>query len=81
MAYLEGADPKKRLQDKYTEALKKNWMVWPPVQAINFSMVPLQHQVLVVNVVSLGWNCYLSYVNSKGPNLDDSDEEKATSLP
>lgn len=29
-------------------------MVWPLVQAVNFRFVPLEHRVLVVNVVSLG---------------------------
>ena len=81
MAWMEGADPKQRLNEKYIEALKKNWMVWPPVQTINFGFVPLQHQVLVVNVVSLGWNCYLSYVNSSGGAKDDFDDDKASSLP
>lgn len=66
MAYLEGSSPKAKLQSTYGEALKKNWMVWPAVQSINFKLVPLEHRVLVVNIVSLGWNCYLSYVNSRG---------------
>lgn len=66
MAYLEGSSPKAKLQSTYREALKKNWMVWPAVQSINFKLVPLEHRVLVVNIVSLGWNCYLSYVNSRG---------------
>ncbi|KAK1815005.1 Protein required for ethanol metabolism [Friedmanniomyces endolithicus] len=64
MAVLEGGDPRKKLQSTYVEALKKNWMVWPVVQFTNFKFVPLEHRVLVVNVVSLGWNCYLSYLNS-----------------
>ena len=51
---MEGADPKERLRGTYVEALKKNWMVWPAVQAVNFKFVPLEHRVLVVNVVSLG---------------------------
>ena len=51
---MEGSDPKEKLKSTYVEALKKNWMVWPPVQAINFKFVPLEHRVLVVNVVSLG---------------------------
>ena len=65
MAYMEGASPKERLQSKYVEALKKNWLVWPAVQTFNFTVVPLHHRVLVVNIVSLGWNCYLSWVNSQ----------------
>ena len=125
MAVMEGADPAERLRGTYFEALKKNWMVWPAVQAVNFKFVPLEHRVLVVNVVSLGefggcfffgcwcerveeneregggggglfgegmrgclliyvcvlcigWNCYLSYVNSQGgkEKIDDVYEKE-----
>lgn len=54
MAIMEGSDPKKKLEDSYGTALQKNWMLWPAVQAINFKFVPLEHRVLVVNIVSLG---------------------------
>ena len=54
MAIMEGNDPQKALKDKYTMALGKNWMVWPAVQFTNFKYVPLEHRVLVVNIVSLG---------------------------
>jgi protein Mpv17 len=65
MAILEGGSPQEKLKKSYFSGLKANWMVWPPVQAANFSIVPLEHRVLVVNVVSLGWNCFLSYLNSQ----------------
>ncbi|KAI9681984.1 MAG: Plasma membrane t-SNARE, secretory vesicle fusion [Caeruleum heppii] len=65
MSIMEGSDPKEKLEKAYWPALQKNWMVWPLVQAVNFKLVPLEHRVLVVNVVSLGWNCYLSYINSQ----------------
>ena len=51
---MEGSDPQKKLESTYFEALKKNWMVWPAVQAVNFKFVPLEHRVMVVNVVALG---------------------------
>jgi len=54
MAILEGSDPKKKLESTYWNALQKNWMVWPVVQFTNFKFVPLEHRVLLVNVVSLG---------------------------
>ena len=54
MALMEGGDPKKALEEKYVTAVKKNWMVWPGVQFVNFKYVPLEHRVLVVNFVSLG---------------------------
>ncbi|MDI1490878.1 MAG: Protein required for ethanol metabolism [Ramalina farinacea] len=66
MSILEGSDPREKLKKSYFQALKMNWALWPGVQALNFKFVPLEGRVLVVNVVSLGWNCYLSYVNSQG---------------
>lgn len=54
MAIMEGSDPKKKLESTYWMALQKNWMLWPAVQAVNFKLVPLEHRVLVVNIVSLG---------------------------
>ena len=34
--------------------------VWPVVNLINFSVVPLQHRMLVSQVVNLFWGIYLS---------------------
>lgn len=65
MAIMEGTSPKEKLDKTYWNALTSNWMVWPFVQAVNFKVVPLHHRVLFVNVISLGWNCYLSALNSK----------------
>ena len=54
MAIVEGSDPKKKLETTYWNALTSNWMVWPVVQFANFKFVPLEHRVMVVNVISLG---------------------------
>lgn len=54
MAIMEGTSPKDKLDSTYWTALQKNWMLWPAVQAVNFKLVPLEHRVLLVNVVSLG---------------------------
>lgn len=64
MAVLEGGSVSDKLQKSYTDALSTNYMVWPAAQAVNFKMVPLEHRVLFVNVISIGWNCYLSFINS-----------------
>ena len=58
MAIMEGSDPSKKIESTYWNALSKNWMLWPFVQAMNFKFVPLHHRVLVVNVVSLGMSCF-----------------------
>ncbi|BCS17433.1 Mpv17/PMP22 family protein [Aspergillus puulaauensis] len=64
MALLEGADPRQKLDESYSTALGTNYLVWPMAQFVNFKFVPVQHQLLFVNVVSLGWNCFLSCLNS-----------------
>ena len=61
MAIMEGSDPKEKLDSTYWEALKKNYMLWPIVQTLNFKFVPVQGQVLVVNIVSLGKWTLASY--------------------
>ncbi|KAI0126568.1 hypothetical protein BJ170DRAFT_684153 [Xylariales sp. AK1849] len=66
MAVMEGGSPKEKLEKSYLPALQTNYLIWPFVQLINFKFVPLVHRVLVVNVVSIGWNCYLSLMNSTG---------------
>lgn len=65
MAALEGEPAQARLQAAYLPALRANWAVWPAAQALNFALVPPQFRVLVVNLVSVGWNCYLSFLNSR----------------
>ncbi|EGX89906.1 integral membrane protein, Mpv17/PMP22 family, putative [Cordyceps militaris CM01] len=65
MATMEGASAQERLEKTWWPALQTNWMVWPFVQTINFAFLPLQYRVLFANVVSIGWNSYLSWVNSK----------------
>lgn len=64
MATMEGNSVKDKLDKNYKTALTSNYMLWPFVQAVNFKVVPLEHRVLFVNVISIGWNCYLSYLNS-----------------
>ncbi|PQE32527.1 sym-1 protein [Rutstroemia sp. NJR-2017a WRK4] len=75
MSVLEGSSPKEKIEANYGTAIQKNYMIWPAVQAINFKLIPLEHRVLVVNIVSLGWNCYLSYLN--GRKTDNKVEEVA----
>lgn len=54
MSILEGNDPIEKLQKSFWPTYKANLTLWPAVQLANFSIVPLEHRVLVVNLVSLG---------------------------
>lgn len=54
MAIMEGVDPLERWQTAFVPAYKANLMVWPFVQGVNFTFVPLELRLLFVNVISLG---------------------------
>lgn len=54
MAIMEGSDPVQKWRNAFVPSYKANLAVWPFVQAVNFTFVPLELRVLVVNVVSLG---------------------------
>ncbi|KAL4805299.1 hypothetical protein BDV18DRAFT_140642 [Aspergillus unguis] len=66
MAIMEGSDPVQKWKSSFWSSYKANLSIWPFVQGANFAFVPLEYRVLVVNVISLGWNCILSVINSGG---------------
>jgi protein Mpv17 len=66
-AFLEGnglAGAKKKLTSLFKSTLFGAWKFWPIANAFNFWFVPLQFRVLYMNVLSLFWSGYLTYVNS-----------------
>ncbi|CEP61700.1 ethanol metabolism protein LALA0_S03e08878g [Lachancea lanzarotensis] len=63
---LKDADEK--IRAVWWDILKTNWTVWPAFQLINFSLVPVQHRLLAVNVLAIFWNTFLSYRNSEASN-------------
>ncbi|KAM7349661.1 mitochondrial inner membrane protein MPV17 [Cochliomyia hominivorax] len=51
---------KERIKVQYPDIMKNNYMLWPAVQMINFSFIPLKYQVVFVQLVAVIWNCFIS---------------------
>jgi len=59
----------KRLSECWSEFTKKfpvvymfDWVIWPPTQYINFRYIPQSFRVFYVNVVTVIWDIFLSYI-------------------
>lgn len=54
LSLMEGGRPRDKLQHTYWKVLQANWSIWPILQGVNLYFVPLQYQVLTVNLFSIG---------------------------
>lgn len=59
------------VKTKLWPVMKANWVIWPAVQIINFKFVPLPLQIPFINVVVVGWSCYLALVASEKSIVDE----------
>ena len=50
-----------KLKREYVDVLITGWKLWPAVQMVNFFLVPFNLRPLVVGVVALVWNTYMSW--------------------
>ena len=57
---------KKKLHNSGWSSLLTNWCVWPFIQLFNFKYVKVQHRLLMVNVIAIFWNTFLSFKNNNG---------------
>jgi len=58
---MDQQDIKDILRRDYWQLLLANYQLWPAAMALNFYLMPVKHQVLFTNSVSLAWNTFLSW--------------------
>ncbi|KAM6488940.1 Mpv17 / PMP22 family domain containing protein [Amanita muscaria] len=77
MSVLEGKGHEiaERVENAYVPTLLRNWCVFVPTQVINFSVVPPHLRFVVVSVVGLFWNTYLSVANARINNVEKDDKQ------
>ncbi|KAK9803230.1 hypothetical protein WJX73_007509 [Symbiochloris irregularis] len=58
-------DVREKLRRDFVSAYVAELAVWPAFQAVNFSKVPVRHQLLMVNLASLADATFLCWVKSQ----------------
>jgi len=64
MTFLKGEGVKAswlNVKERFPMVYMYDNLLWPPVQLVNFTMVPTKYRVLYVNMGNLVWNTILSF--------------------
>jgi protein Mpv17 len=81
-AALEGKGPPEvleRVGNTLPDSLLNSVKLWPAVTALNFWLVEARFRMLVAALVAVGWQGYLSYLNSREKRrieIEHKDQEK-----
>ncbi|KAG8231481.1 hypothetical protein J437_LFUL000198 [Ladona fulva] len=65
MGILEGkkfSGGVEEFKKKFAALYLFDWCFWPPVQYINFVWIPTEYRVTYVNVATVAWDVFLSYI-------------------
>lgn len=74
---LQGSKPNdvlKKLQRDYPDIIVANYKIWPAVQLLNFYFVPLNYQVVLVQIIAVAWNTYISFKTSSPTSVESIEE-------
>lgn len=63
---MTGQQFNEKLRSEFVPTMVAEAVLWPPYMAFVFSKVPVQHQLLAVNVATLFDVCFLSWIRMQG---------------
>ncbi|XP_030373340.1 mpv17-like protein 2 [Scaptodrosophila lebanonensis] len=64
---------KEEIREKAIILYTAEWTVWPAAQFVNFFLIPPRYRVVYDNIISLGYDVYMSNVKyRKTPNSSDT---------
>ncbi|XP_048577454.1 protein SYM1 [Nematostella vectensis] len=72
MGFMEGLSPSEcieRFKALYWRSLKANWMIWAPMMIVNFSFIPVAHQLNFCLIVGMMWATVISYIRGRGVRI------------
>ena len=78
LSLMEGKsieEGKLSVKEKLWPSLLVNWKIWPLVQFLNFSLIPVRYHLIVVNFVAVWWNAYLSWMCNHNVSADKKTPE------
>lgn len=63
---------REKINDRLWDTLLVNWAVWPAVQVVNLSLIPVSYRLLIINLVSVPWSAFLAYSANSTKKSDTS---------
>ena len=73
MGLMEGLslpDTIKRVKRNFWKTCTSGWLYWGPANYLNFQFIPVRHQLMFMNVLSIGWTTFLSLLAAKNRLLE-----------
>ncbi|GAA5855682.1 hypothetical protein JCM8547_001643 [Rhodosporidiobolus lusitaniae] len=57
---------RERLEERLWPTVQKQWIVFGPTGAFSFLFIPVYGRPPFMNLISLGWNCFLASAQARG---------------